>query len=148
VVTKEGAGTTCAWSLDDRWIAQTGGRIGLTDAVSGETRIIQGPRTRAGLFNDKGQLYVWRVYGPGKEGLALIDVASGRELKSDPLPVPPTEGEVFIIHPSGRRVAYTSLDLAYDLWMMDMPQPAAALTRLWRKWTLPPELPDAAQAPQ
>jgi hypothetical protein len=69
-------------------------------------------------------------------------------LKSDPLPVPPTEGEVFIIHPSGRRVAYTSLDMAYDLWMMDMPQPAAGLTRLWKKWTLPPEPPVATQAPQ
>ena len=148
VVAKEVAGTTCAWFRDDRWIAQTGGLIGLTDTVSGEARIIQGPRTRAGLFNDKGQLYVWRFYGAGKEGLALIDVPSGRELKSDPLPVPPTEGEVFIIHPSGRRVAYTSLDLAYDLWMMDMPQPAAGLTRLWRKWTLPPEPPVAAQAPQ
>ena len=139
---------TCAWSPDGKWIAQAGGtRIGLTDAVSGETRIVEDIRTRAAIFNDKGQLYVWRVYGPGKEGLAVIDVPSGRELRSDPLPSPPTEAEEFTIHPSGRRVAYTSLALAYDLWMMDMPQPATGLARLWKKWTLPPEPPLAAPPP-
>jgi len=100
----------------------------------------------AGVFNDKGQLIAW-TGSPGDWKLAVLEVPSGRELRSEPIPRDAV-GTYPAVHPSGRRIAYRVPALAYDLWMMDMPQPTTGLARLWRKWTLPPEPSGQAAGPE
>jgi Tol biopolymer transport system component len=130
------------WSRDGRWIAyfQPGEGLHLVSVDGRQERLLaRGPGvTPGGDFTPGSASYVLARRGEDRDWeLVVVDVASGRELKSAPLEIDRDDGIwTLSCHPDGRRVAITTGRLRYDIWMIEgFPQPARGWMRLLRHWT-------------